>query len=147
MAAKAVRRAALGFVVGMAVGNVIAALFGMASGEGGLPFSDALLARAGSGAAALLAQTMLSGALGAVAMAGVCLYDSDTLGLLQAAAIHYAAYTAAFAPIALALGWIETPVDLAMMALMFAITHTCIWFAMNERYKAQVAELNGLLRD
>ena len=147
MAAKAVRRAALGFVVGMAVGNVIAALFGMAPGSSGLPFSNVLLARAGSGSAALLAQTMLSGALGAVAMAGVCLYDSDTLGLLQAAAVHYAAYTAAFAIVAQLLGWIETPFDMLMMALMFAVVHTCIWLAMNERYKAQVAELNGLLRD
>lgn len=147
MFAKVVKRAAFGFLLGMVVGVLIVVAEGFANG-GSLVLPRPLLAATGSEAGALLAQMLLSGAFGAVPMAGVTFYEIDSWGMLKQAVVHYATYTPTFMLIGIAVGWLDaTPSDFGFIAAMFAVGHAIIWLVMYARYKAEVARLNELLSE
>ena len=146
MAAKALKLGAFGFLLGMVVGVLIVIAAGFAHG-GPLWLPPTLLAATGSESGALLAHVLLSGAFGFVPWAGVVFYEIDSWGLLKQAAVHYASYTAAFAVVGFAAGWVETPADMALMAGIFLVGHSIIWTIMYLRYKAATEELNALLRE
>ena len=106
-----------------------------------------LLSATGSEAGALLAQMLVSGAFGAIPMAGVAFYRIDSWGLLKQAIVHFATYTVAFVIIGLGVGWIEPiPFDIAVVVGVFAICHAIIWFIMYSRYRAEAKELSMLLQ-
>ena len=146
MFAKAAKLGALGALLGMVVGVLIVIAGGFARG-GSLGLPPALLAACGSEAGALLAHMLVSGLFGIVPMAGVVIYEIDSWGLLKQAAVHYATYTAAFAIVGLAVGWVETPADLALVAGVFLAGHGIIWTIMYARCKAATEELNALLQE
>ena len=133
------KRAVSGFVLGMAVGNLIAALTGQPD-----IFSPALLTKAGSLSTALLLQTLLSGVIGGVAWAGISLYDLERWPLLQADAVHFGLILLAFLPIARFLGWLDTPASLLLTIAIMAVAHLCIFLIMCAYYRAQVREMNRL---
>lgn len=139
MIAKTLRRAGLGFLIGMAVGNIIAALTGM-----DMIVSDVLVQRAGSIQAALLLQTLLSGVIGAAGMAGMTLYELEHWSLLLTMVVHYLLYMIVFLPIALFLGWITTVPEAIVMAAILAAVHMSIFLIMCAYYRAQVREINRL---
>jgi len=136
------RRALIGFVIGMAVGNLIAALTGHSS-----LVSEKLLTRTGSLSAALLTQTLLSGVIGAAGMGGTALYEIDRLPLLVIDLAHYALVLAVFLPSGYYLGWFPTAgVVLAMAGIMFAV-HFSVFLIMCAIYRRQVKELNELQKE
>lgn len=147
MVERTVKRAAFGFLLGMVVGVFIVVAMGFANG-GALVLPRPLLAACGSEAGALLAQMLLSGAFGAVPMAGVTFYELDSWGMLKQAVVHYATYTPTFLVIGVVVGWLDpTLADFAIIAGFFAVGHTIIWLIMYARYKAEVAKLNELLSE
>ena len=146
MVAKAVKLGALGCLMGMVIGVLMVISYGFARG-GALELPPVLLAACGSESGALLVQMLLSGLFGIVPMTGVVIYEIDSWGLLKQAAVHYASYTAAFAVVGFAAGWVETPADMALMAGIFLVGHSIIWTIMYTRYKAATEELNALLRE
>ena len=139
MLVQTLKRAGFGFVLGMAVGNLIAALTGHPN-----IVSPALLERAGSLSNALVWQTLLSGLLGAAGMGGVSLYELEDWPLLRTTMVHYAIYIVTFILCALALGWCERPAEFLVMAAIMAAIHFTIFLIMCARYRAQVRELNEL---
>ena len=146
MLAITLKRAGFGFFLGMIVGVFI--VIGMSFGAGGsIVVPHKLLVLTGSEAGALLAQVLISGAYGAIPMAGVTFYDLDSWGLLKQAVVHYASYTVAFMILGYAAGWVETPADMAFVAGVFAVGHAIIWTIMYMRYKAETKELNELLQE
>lgn len=146
MAAKALKLGALGALLGMVVGVVIVISIGFAHG-GTLVLPPTLLAATGSEAGALLAHMLLSGVFGFVPWAGIVFYEIDSWGLLKQAVVHYLSYTAAFAVVGLAAGWVETPADMALIAGIFLVGHGIIWTVMHLRCKAATKELNTLLKE
>jgi hypothetical protein len=133
------KRAGFGFLLGMAVGNLIAVLTGHPN-----IVSPALLERAGSLSNALLWQTLLSGLIGAAGMGGISLYELEDWPLLRTTLVHYAIYIVTFIFCALALGWCERPVEFLVMAVIMLAIHFTIFLIMCARYRAQVKELNEL---
>ncbi len=148
MLAKTLKRAAFGFLLGMLFGVMIVIIMSFSSGSGSLTVPDTLLALTGSEAGALLAQMLLSGAFGAIPMAGVSFYEIDSWGLLKQAVVHYVSYTVAFLAVGLCAGWLAPTVgDIGMMVGIFAVCHTIIWLIMYARYKSEVKELNAMLHE
>ncbi len=142
------RLSVFGFIMGMAIGNLIAIISSTLIGGQTLVFSDSLLAKAGSPAAALTIQTLLSGLLGAVAMGGVIFYDIDRLPMLWTCIIHYTTIIAAYLPIALSLGWLEPAAKpVLIMLLLQAAAYAIIWVIMYVRYRVKVRELNEMLAE
>ena len=136
---KTLKRAGFGFLLGMAVGNLIAA----ATGHPGI-VSPALLERAGGLSGALLWQTLLSGVIGGAAWAGISLYEIERWSLLRAVAVHYASIMAVFLPVGFFLGWLGQAFDVLLMAAIMAAAHFLIFLIMCAIYRAQVRELNAL---
>lgn len=135
-----------GFVLGMAMGNLIA-IIGTAFSEGKvIVLSEALLTAVDHTAAALTVQTLLSGLLGAIAMAGAVLYEVERLGMLFVAILHYIIIVAAYFPIAALLGWVVlTPGWIGFMALVKAFGYAVVWVILHIKYCVRVRELNRLL--
>ncbi len=139
MMVKTLKRAVNGFVLGMAVGNFIAALTG-----GGEIVTPMLFAKAGGLSAALLWQTLLSGVIGGVAWAGMSLYELERWPLTAVCAAHFGIIMAAFLPIGRFLGWLETPRDMLLMAAVMALAHFLVFLIMCAVYRKQVEELNKM---
>ncbi len=133
------KRAGFGFILGMAVGNLIAALTGHPD-----IVSPVLLERAGSLSMALLWQTLLSGLIGAAGMGGTVLYDLDRLPLLVIDTIHYALCMAVCLFSGSVLGWFPTREDALVTAAIMYAMHFVIFVIMCIYYHAQVKKLNEL---
>lgn len=139
MLKKVLKQAAYGFVLGVAVGNIIAFVTGHPN-----IVSSLLLERTGSLQAALLAQSLCSGLIGAVSWAAKELYNIENWPLLLSCAIHYLAYSAVFIPSAIYLGWTEDGRELALLMTIMAAVHLSIFVVMCIRYRASVRELNDM---
>ncbi len=133
------KRAGFGFILGMAVGNLIAALTGHPD-----IVSPSLLAKAGSLSMALLAQTLCSGLIGAAGMGGTVLYEFDRWPLLAIDLAHFALVMAVFIPVARFLVWTSTGRELLFLSLCMLLAHLTIFLIMCARYRAEVRELNTL---
>jgi hypothetical protein len=136
---QAIRRTLFGFVLGMAIGNVIAALTGHPN-----IVSRALLEKTGSLSRALLAQSLCSGLIGAAGMGGTLLYELERLPLLATDAIHFALCMAVFVPVARCLGWVETPRALLTLSTVMLAVHLTIFLIMCAYYRSQVRIMNEL---
>ena len=146
MLKKTAQLAFTGFVLGMAIGNIIAIVSSYAAGGQVLAFSPELLEKTGSAALALLLQTLLSGLMGAVSFGGVILYEIDSLPLPAVSIIHCAMILAVYFPIAFSLYWLEpTPRDIGMMGLIMISAYAVIWLIMYAHYRMEVREMNDLL--
>lgn len=142
-----IKLAAIGFLVGMAIGNIIAIIFSYFSGGGVLVFPPELIAKAGSAAGALALQTFMSGLLGAIDFGTVILYDMEKVPLTFASVIHCAICLAAYFPIALYLHWISpTAKDIGTMAFIMIAAYIVIWLIMYSRCRSEVREMNELLQ-
>ena len=133
------RLAATGYVLGMAVGNMIAALTGHLN-----IVSPELLQKAGSLSAALLWQTLLSGLIGAAGFGGTLLYKLDRWPLAACDAVHLALVLAVFLPVGKFLGWFPSAAGALLMAIIMSAVHFLIFLIMCAHYRTQVRELNEL---
>ena len=91
MKSKILKLALIGFVLGMLIGNLISYLSADKSAEPLVIVSQVLIRRTGSVEAAMIVNTLLSGILGAVCMAGVIFHDPEVYdwGLTKAAVLHF----------------------------------------------------------
>jgi len=146
MTKKAFKLAAIGFVMGMIAGNVIALITSYASLGRPIPYSEYLLAKAGSPVLAFIIQTLLSGVLGAIAMAGSVLYELDSWGMTKVVIVHYLMIIVTYVSIGLALGWFRFDLlTIAFSIAMMAAAYFMIWLIMYLRYKREVNKLNRLI--
>ena len=146
MLKRTLRLAFTGFILGMAIGNIIAIVTSYAAGGEVLAFSPELLEKTGSAAAALLLQTLLSGLMGAVSFGGVILYEIDSLPLPAVSIIHCAMILAVYYPIAFSLYWLEPTVrDAGMMGCIMIAVYAVIWLIMYIRYRMEVRGMNERL--
>ena len=146
MIKKTIKLALIGFVIGMAFGNIIALVISYSGGGDSLVFPQAMLDISGSTAGALALQNLMSGLLGAVAFGTTILYDLDRPPLLLVSISHCAIILAAYFPIALTLGWIRPDARaVGMIACIMIAAYMVIWLVMYLRYRMEVREINELL--
>ena len=133
------KRAGLGFLAGVAVGNVMTALMAYPD-----ILPHLLAEKVGSASAAFLLQTLLTGVLGAVSFAGVGFYDVERWPLSLAAVVHYAVIEAVYIPIGFCLGWFERAGEALVWLAICAAVYLIIFFILRLVYRRQVRELNEL---
>ncbi len=139
-------RAGIGFLMGMAVGNIIAVLT-TCSADGPVQFySDFLLERTGSAAVAALLQTLLSGVYGAVSMAGTVTYEVEQWSLVRATLTHYLIIVLCYPPLALLLGWSSDVWEILIAIGIMTAVFFLIWLIMAAIYRRQVQKLNEMNR-
>ena len=136
----------IGFLIGSAVGNIIALHPFLFGSKDLTPVSPALTEKLGSAESAFLIQTLLSGRLGAVSFAGMLFYDRDDWPMILSAVIHWLLIMLFYFPIALYCGWIsEDPREMLIMALIMTAAYVLIWLFMFLHYRKQAEELNQKL--
>ena len=145
MKKKLLIRCALGFLFGMAAMFIIPSLL---SGEpiGAVIYTDELLARTGSPAAATALSLLVMGLFGALCVGGTLFYEIESWPLACATAAHYLIMALGYLIPNWLLCW-NMPLKLLLaiegfMALGFAV----IWLIMYLRYKREVLELNKLMK-
>ena len=148
MKSKILKLALIGFVLGMLIGNLISYLSADKSAEPLVIVSQVLIRRTGSVEAAMIVNTLLSGILGAVCMAGVIFHDPEVYdwGLTKAAVLHFLLILAVNIPIALYCGWLKPGFpDLLIWVSFMALSYFIVWLIMFLRYRKETEELNRLL--
>ena len=145
MLKKILLRAGIGFIIGAAVGDLIAFLTGT-SATGGVTFASQQLLDMSGGSAvlAMVLQSLFSGLYGAVCFAGMTLYDAERLPLAAATALHCGLIVLPFVPISYLLGWVSGIVETLIIASAQIAAFFVIWLVMYFGYKKQVKELNEL---
>lgn len=147
MLAKTLKRAGIGFLLGIVIGDLIALITGNSSTDGVTFASKQLLDMAGgNGVIAMLLQSLFSGLYGALCFAGMSLYKSERLPLAAATALHCAIIVIFYIPIALLLGWLSGIAEILIVAGMQIVVFFIIWLIMYFAYRKQVRELNELTR-
>lgn len=145
MLAKVLKRAGIGFAIGMFVGNIIAILTGTSSTNGVTFASKQLLnMAAGNPVIAMVFQSLFSGLYGALCFAGMSFYDAERIPLAAATSLHAALIILTFIPIALLLGWVSGIIEILIIAFVQLAAFFIIWLIMYLIFKKQVKELNEM---
>jgi hypothetical protein len=146
MLVKTLKRAGLGFIIGVFVGDLIAILKGTSTTGAITIASKQLLEMAGgSPVISMLLQSLFSGLYGAVCFAGMSFYDTDRLPLAAATALHCALIVLLFIHISILLGWVSTVIETLFIAGCQIVGFFIIWLIMYLAFKKQVRELNELM--
>ena len=136
------KRAGIGFLLGIVVGNLITWAPGITSGE---TISPDLIAQVGSETGAMAVQTLGMGLYGALAMGGMTLYEIERWPLAMSTVVHYLIIAVSFVVMDLLLRWNSSPAEvLVVEAILFAL-FSLIWLIMFLRYRSQVRGLNAEL--
>lgn len=146
-AKKIIRLAFFGFLIGIVIGDLIAVLIG--AGEKGqfIPVSQKLLRRAGSVREAVLLHNLISGLLGAVAMAGSIFYEFDNWEMSKAAVTHFLIILSVYFAAAFFCGWIEPKAeDILIMTVIMAAGYFLVWLIMYLRCRRETEKLNEEIR-
>lgn len=142
MIGKILKRAGLGFLLGVAVNSLIKALTYETD-----PVTLILLERIGSLRSAMLLELVLVGLYGAICMAGTLLYDADRLPLSLATLLHCLMCILPFAPLALFLGWCTRLGDVLIMSGFQLVAFFLIWLILYVSYRREIRELNKMQKD
>ena len=132
----ALKRAGIGFLLGIALCTVITILTGGASKD--------LIEKAGGVKAALLLQTALSGLYGALCMGATVIYDAERIPHALSALCHCLCCIVPFFPLSLFLGWADGVAGAFIMAGIQLAVYFVIWLVLYVRYRAEVRELNDI---
>ena len=145
MIKKLLIRCVFGFLFGMAAMLIVPSLI---SGKpiGSIIYTNELLARTGSPAAATALSMLVMGLFGSLCMGGTLVYEIESWPLALATAAHYLMMALGYLIPNWLLCW-NMPLSLllaieGLMALGFAV----IWLIMYLRYKREVQELNELTK-
>lgn len=142
MIGKILKRAGLGFLLGVAVNSLIKALTYETD-----PVTLILLERIGSLRSAMLLELALVGLFGAICMAGTVLYDVDRLPLSVATLLHCLMCILPFVPLALFLGWCTRLGDILIMSGFQLVAFFLIWLILYVSYRREIRELNKMQKD
>lgn len=144
MIVKTLRRAGIGFLLGIVIGNIIPMLGGAWNESGFISASMLLIERVGDVTLAIIIQNIVSGVFGAICFGGMSFYDIESWPLALATVSHCVVIIIFFLPIALLLGWVSTPAEILIMIGLQLVIYFLIWLIIYMNYRKQVKKLNEL---
>lgn len=145
MLKKALKNAGIGFLLGIVVGNFIAAMTGMDDPSVFIPVSDRLVDISGGNIPmAYVLQCLFSGLYGAICFACIVFYDIERWPLALATGAHCAAIVLTYIPLGFFLGWLSNVTEMLIVAGCQIVAFFIIWLIMWSIYRKQVKELNEL---
>ena len=139
----------VGFIVGAAIGNLIAFLMSVFTGEHGETYNIVAtqLAEKIGLAGAIVLQTFLCGLFGLGSIGGMLLYEIDKWSLAKATIVHYVLIEGCFVGCSLILYWfpmqfIYYAISIGAMTVGFIIIWLFMYFAWKKEVKKMNEELN-----
>ena len=147
MLKKTLKFAGIGFLIGIVVGYGISILTGADNPDVFIPVSDKLLSFAGSIPMAFVLQGLLSGIYGAICFGGMIFYEIERWPLALATGVHCALIVLTYIPLAFFLGWLNSTIEMLIVAGIQIVVFFMIWLIMWSIYRKQVKELNEMQKD
>lgn len=145
MKKKILIRGAIGFAVGVAVMYLVPPIINHRSISRAI-YADELLARVGSPTAATLLTLLVMGLFGALCICGTAFYEIEKWPLAQATAAHYLTMSLGYLIPNWLLCW-NMPLKLLLIIEgVMTLGFILIWLVMYLIFKAQVRELNELIK-
>lgn len=141
MLGRVLKRAGIGFLLGMAMGNLIA--YFTSSGSG-MPVAPEFVETVGSEGTAFLIQTVLSGLIGAAGMGGMLFYEIESWSMLRTVLTHFALISAVFLTVSRVLCWMTSLKEVLIMEGIMLAAYLTVWVIMCAVYRSQVKDLNAL---
>ena len=147
MLAKTLKRAGIGFLIGVIIGYAISILMALDNPEIFISVPPRLLSLTGSVTASQILQGVFSGLYGAICFGTTSFYQIERWPLALATGAHCAVIVLLYIPVGLFLGWLNGLVEILIVAICQIIGFFIIWLIMNAIYKKQVKELNEMQKD
>ena len=144
MLMKTLKRAGIGFLIGVIAGYVISVLTALGQPDILISVPPRLLAFTGSVPVAQVLQGVFSGLYGAVCFGTMTFYEIERWPLALATGAHCAVIILLYLPVGLFLGWLNSPTEMLIVAGCQLVGFFIIWLIMNAIYKKQVKELNEM---
>lgn len=147
MKKKTAARAALGFPIGIAIGNIITVVLSLIYG-GGKYFvcTEEFIGLIGSEATAAAVQTLLCGIMGMGYAAASVIWEAD-ISLLKQTVICFLIYAAILFPIAYFANWMEhSVIGVIIYIAVFAAIFVLIWVVQFFMWKRKVKKINEMLK-
>ena len=144
MLKKTLLRAGIGFLIGIAVGYAISTLTALDNPAILISVPPRLLSLTGSVPASQILQGLFSGVYGALCFAGMSFYDIERWPLALATGAHAAVIVLLYIPVGLFLRWLNSWIEILIVAGCQLIGFFIIWLILYFHYKKQVKELNEM---
>lgn len=141
-----IKRALVGFPIGMAIGQTIAIIISLIFANGYYsPCPPALVENLGSEIGAVVVQTLLSGLIGAIYCGSSVVWDNQTWSLSKQTALYFLILSLTMFPIAYFSYWMQhTFWGFISYFSIFVTIFILVWLVQHFIWKAQVATLNRL---
>lgn len=146
MKKKLLVRASIGFLFGIVMMVLVPPILNGGSVARGI-YSDALLARTGSPAAATLLTLLVMGLFGSFCLIGTLFYEIERWPLALATAAHYLSMSLGYLIPAKLLCWGMPAKLLLGVEGVMTLGFFLVWLIIYLRYKAEVRELNELQKN
>ena len=147
MLAKTMKRAGIGFLLGIVIGYAISFLTGLDNPDVFISVPPRLLALTGSVPVSQVLQGVFSGIYGAICFGTMSFYEIERWPLALATGAHCAVIILLYIPVGLFLGWLNNLLEILIVAGCQLVGFFIIWLIMNAIYKKQVKELNEMQKD
>ena len=136
---KVFKLAGMGFLLGMAICNVICLLCG------GVDLVDSeLVEKIGSEEKAILIQMLLAGIYGAVNMGTTVLYEAERMPLALVSFIHCMICIIPFIPLSIFLRWTENLKTTLIITSIQIAAYFMIWLIIYMLYRKEINKLNEM---
>ncbi|MBQ3264712.1 MAG: DUF3021 domain-containing protein [Ruminococcus sp.] len=147
MLAKTLKRAGIGFLLGIVIGYALSILTGLDNPDVFISVPPRLLSLTGSVPLSQILQGLFSGIYGAVCFGTMTFYEIERWPLALATGAHCAVIVLLYIPVGFFLGWLDGWLDMLIVAGCQLVGFFIIWLIMNAIYKKQVKELNEMQKD
>ena len=148
MKKKIIERTVVGFVIGIAIGQVISVLISLISGKGEfLVCAPAFTELIGNEAAAAAIQTLLCGVMGMGCAAASLIWESEKLNIATQTGICFGIYAVTLLPIAYFTNWMEHSV-LGVLGYIgiFVASFVVVWLNQYLLLKRRIKAINAKMQ-
>lgn len=142
------KRLFLGIPFGIAIGCGITLFISAGVGDGEYyPCVPALITSVGTPLQAVVLQTVLCGALGAVSCAGSVIFSLDGWSILKQSGVYFLILSAAMMPTAYVLYWMEHSLSGAVgYFAVFVLVFLFVWLSQYIGWKVKLKKMNEKLK-
>lgn len=144
-----IKRALLGFPMGIALGHVISVVVSLFWGNGYYaPCVPSFVEAVGGELNAIILQTVLCGIVGAVFAGASVVWNIESWSILKQTAVYFSAATIVMLPTAYVLGWMErTLFGFLFYFGIFCIYFFAIWLVQYLVWRRKIKALNSKINE
>lgn len=145
---KIIKRAVMGFIYGIFIGQTILILESLFQGNGMFyPCSEYLLAHTNSQITAVILQYFITGIIGISFAAGTVIFEIDSWSIVGQTALHFVINSVVMFFAGFFCGWFPHTVKSTIIWFaVFIVVYIIIWFCFTMYYKKKTRELNEVIQ-